>query len=373
MSRIKITTIVGTRPELIRLSKIIDLFDANFEHRLIHTGQNSNKELRDIFYKDLNLRQPNKNLEYDSTSLAKSLSDLFLGIESELTQHRPDGIVILGDTNSGLTCIIAKRMGIPVYHLEAGNRSYDLNVPEEINRRIIDHTSDFNLVYSEHARRNLLNEGINPRHICLIGSPMREVISANIQRIDESVVLNHLGLHEGKFLLVSAHRQENINDKERLDVLIASINQVAENLQLRMIFTSHPRMSSKIKNNSSTAHPLIEFHAPFGFLDYCKLQKSALLTISDSGSISEESAILGFKALTYRDSMERPEALEANGILMAGINFGNLMPAINWTLSDLSLREVPEEYNIENTSSRVVNYILSTIKNFHEWTGVRKL
>ena len=263
-------------------------------------------------------------------------------------------------------------MGIPVYHLEAGNRSFDSNVPEEINRKIIDHTSDFNLVYSEHARRNLLSEGINPRQICLIGSPMREVIDANASRINESSILSRLGLNEGEFLLFSAHRQENINEKVRLNALLASMNEVAQTFQLRIIVTSHPRMATKIKNASTFIDPLIEFHEPFGFLDYCKLQKSALLTISDSGSISEESAILGFKALTYRDSMERPEALEANGVLMAGINFGNLMEAINWTLSDLSLREIPEEYKIANTSSRVVNYILSTVRNFHEWTGVRK-
>ena len=372
MSKIKITTIVGTRPELIRLSKIIEMFEANFEHRLVHTGQNSNESLRDVFFEELNLRPADQNLEFDFTSLARSLGDLFVGIESELTQHRPDGVVILGDTNSGLTSIIARRMGIPVYHLEAGNRSFDSNVPEEINRKIIDHTSDFNLVYSEHARRNLLSEGINPRQICLIGSPMREVIDANASRINESSILSRLGLNEGEFLLFSAHRQENINEKVRLNALLASMNEVAQTFQLRIIVTSHPRMATKIKNASTFIDPLIEFHEPFGFLDYCKLQKSALLTISDSGSISEESAILGFPAITIRDSMERPEALEAGSIVMSGIEKNRLLEVIELVETSKLSRVIPAEYQIPDTSTRVVNFLISTVHQHAFWNGLHQ-
>ncbi len=372
MKRLRITTIVGTRPEIIRLSSTIAHFEEFFVHRLIHTGQNSANFMKDVFFSELGIRKPDLEIELENVSLASNLASIFVEVEKDLRTNRPDAVVVLGDTNSALSVIIAKRMGIPVYHLEAGNRSFDPNVPEEINRRIVDHTSDFNLVYSEHARRNLLNEGIHPRSICLIGSPMYEVINNNLDAINNSEIIVRLSLKEQEFFVVSVHRQENIDSSERLTALIAMLNEVAEIYGLPIVLSTHPRIKEKLESIQIKTHEKIMLHQPLGFIDYCRLQSRALLTISDSGSVSEESVILGFKAITLRDSMERPEALEAGSILMSGINSGSLIDSIQFKLNSKTGQNPPLEYLIQDSSVRIVNFILSTIHNFHFWSGLRK-
>jgi UDP-N-acetylglucosamine 2-epimerase len=370
--KVKITTIVGTRPEIIRMSSTMRLLDEYFEHRIVHTGQNSAAFMKDVFFADLGIRGPDLDIQLENLSLASNLGSIFIGVERELIENRPDAVVVLGDTNSALSVIIAKRMQIPVYHLEAGNRSFDLNVPEEINRKLVDHCSDFNLVYSEHARRNLLAEGIPARNICLIGSPMNEVISQNRHAITQSTILDRLKLQKGKYFVVSAHRQENIDSEKRLLKLMSMLNEVAEFYDLPIIVTAHPRMKDKLENLNCLIDQRINFNEPLGFLDYCKLQLDSLLVISDSGSVSEEATILGFRALTLRDSMERPEALEAGSILMNGINSVSLLTGVKFKLDSEISQRYPEEYKISDTSFRVVNFILSTVQNYKFWSGIRE-
>ncbi len=371
MKNLKITTIIGTRPELIRLSSTIRLFDNYFDHRIIHTGQNFGNNMKDVFFEELGVRQPDLQIEIKNNSIGSTLSSIFLGVEKELSENRPDAVVILGDTNSSLSVIIAKRMRIPVYHLEAGNRSFDPNVPEEINRKLVDHCSDFNLVYSEHARRNLLAEGVSPRTICLIGSPMREVINQNLDSIQSSKITKKLGLQKNEFFVVSAHRQENIDSQDRLTKLIMLLNEIGNNFDLPIIVSTHPRIKDKLKDLEIPLHNKIILHEPLGFFDYCNLQINSLLTLSDSGSVSEESIILGFKAITIRDSMERPEALESGAILMNGINSDTLIRGIKFNLDSKLAQNPPAEYSISDSSLRTLNFILSTIHNYNFWTGIR--
>jgi UDP-N-acetylglucosamine 2-epimerase (non-hydrolysing) len=327
---------------------------------------------KDIFFEELGMRIPDVQLTLPGQSFGENLADIFVAFEKELINFPSDAVVVLGDTNSSLAVIIAKRLGIPVYHLEAGNRSFDLNVPEEINRKIVDHASDFNLVYSEHARMNLIAEGIDPRMISLIGSPMREVLTINHKKILGSKILNQLGLEKNEYFLFSIHRQENVDNIERLRAVIIALNEVAEHFALPVIVSTHPRTQSKMQTLKLESHQNILWHNPFGFHDYCNLQLNSRVTISDSGSISEEAAILGFKAITFRDSMERPEALDAGSILVAGINANSLISYIDFKLRDFILESTPDEYKITDTSQRVVNFILSTFHNYYFWTGKRK-
>ena len=372
MTKLKVTTIVGTRPEIIRLSEIIKKFDLFFDHRLIHTGQNPNPLLKDIFFTDLNLRTPDLYFGGEHTSLGSFLSEMFTGIEKELVDNRPDAVVILGDTNSALSSILAKRFGIPVYHLEAGNRSFDQNVPEEINRRIVDHTADFNLVYTELARNNLISEGIHPRKIALIGSPLYEVINAHKAKIENSKVLSNLGLKRNEYVLVSAHRQENIDYKSRFKQFISILEEVSKVYKLPVLVSTHPRTKKQINSNKIVKDKNIMFHEPFNFSDYNHLQKNALIVLSDSGTISEESAMLGFKALTIRDSMERPEALEAGSIVMSGTKPENVIQAMEIVLKTDPVKNLPSEYLINDTSSRVLNYIVSTVNQHDFWNALYK-
>lgn len=367
---IKVTTIVGTRPEIIRLSEIIKHFDKIFSHRFIHTGQNQDPNLSDIFFEDLNLRQPDLFLGNSSSTLGKFISNLFEKIEEEFINHRPDAIVILGDTNSALSAILAKRMAIPVYHLEAGNRSFDKNVPEEINRKIVDHTSDFNLVYTEHARTNLLMEGLHPRTIALIGSPLREVISKNLKKINESKIVDKLNLQKNKYVLVSSHRQENIDFPERFDELIKSLKDVSAKLDMPVLVSTHPRTKKILGQDKSSVSESLKFHDPFNFSDYNNLQKNAFVVLSDSGTISEESAMLNFKAITIRNSMERPEALEAGSIVMAGIKSKNVLEAIKIVSETPRSLTIPEAYKVEDCALRTANFILSTINEYKFWNSL---
>lgn len=364
-------TILGTRPEMIRLSSVIAELDNYFDHILVHTGQNTNANMKQVFFDDLGIRAPNYSFEMNSINLGTSLSLLFEKMSEIFDLEKPDALVILGDTNSGLISILAKRLNIPIYHLEAGNRSYDNNVPEEINRKIIDHSSHFNLVYTEHARRNLLAEGIHPRTIFLIGSPMREVLNKNLIAIKESNVLERLDLHKNGYLLLSLHRQENTNSAVQLMKVVENVRIAAEELGKQVLFSAHPRTLSKIDEYSLKLPASFTCVPALGFLDYNNLQLNSFITLSDSGSISEESAILNFPAVTIRDSMERPEALEAGSISMSGSSSGNLSNAIRLMRSN-SRRSVPVEYQIEDTSTRVINVILSTLDLYEDWFAIRR-
>jgi len=370
MTKLKVTTIVGTRPEIIRMSEIIKKFDTFFEHRLIHTGQNPDPLLKDIFFNDLELRDPDLYFGGDHISLGSFLSNLFVCVEKEFINYRPDAVVILGDTNSALSAILAKRYGIPVYHLEAGNRSFDQNVPEEINRKIIDHTADFNLVYTELARNNLIAEGLHPRKITLIGSPLNEVLEVHKQKIDNSKVLSDLKLKKKEYVLVSAHRQENIDFKLRFDSFISTLEQVSKFYKYPILVSTHPRTRKQIDAHGISKYLNIRFHEPFNFTDYNHLQKNSFIVLSDSGTISEESAMLDFKAITIRDSMERPEALETGSIIMSGTNPKNVLQAIEIVLQSKAILSIPKEYQIADTSRRVVNYIVSTVNQHKFWNSL---
>lgn len=366
----KVTTFVGTRPEIIRLSEIIKKFDACFDHRLIHTGQNPDPLLKDVFFHDLGLRKPDVYFEDKHQSLGEFLANLFIQSETELKEHRPDAILILGDTNSALAAIIAKRFGIPIYHLEAGNRSFDANVPEEINRRIVDHIADFNFPYSELARANLLNEGIHPRKISLMGSPLPEVFETMMPRIRDSRVMSDLDLKEREFFLVSAHRQENVDAPERLKTLIGTLNALASKYQQRILVSTHPRTRKRIESLGIKADELINFHDPFNFSDYNNLQLNARVVLSDSGTISEETIMLGLRAITIRDSMERPEALEAGSILMCGLRQDHVIEAIEILESSKPVINHPEEYSYLDVSTRITNVLVSTVHQHKFWNGL---
>jgi len=354
------------------MSEIIKKFDQHFDHRLVHTGQNSDNSLKDVFFADLGLRLPDVIFEGEHASLGLFLGSLFVKMEKELVENRPDAVVILGDTNSALSAILAKRFGIPIYHLEAGNRSFDSNVPEEINRRIVDHTSDFNMVYTTLARNNLIAEGIPARKLALTGTPLLEVINANKSKIDKSKVLDNLKLKPKGYFLVSAHRQENVDFTNRLDMLLESLEAVAEKYKLPVLISTHPRTRKKLQGHKALSNPLLTFHEPFGFLDYVKLQANARMVLSDSGTISEESAILGFPAITIRDSMERPEALEAGSIIMSGIEKSRLLETIELVEASKSSAVIPVEYQIPDTSTRIVNFLISTVHQHAFWNGLHQ-
>jgi UDP-N-acetyl-L-fucosamine synthase len=369
-----IVTIVGTRPEIIRLSRIIARLDEVVEHVLVHTGQNYDRQLNEVFFEELGVRQPDRFLNVDTSSLGAVLADTLRKMEQVLLEMKPDGVLILGDTNSAISAVIAKRMHIPVYHMEAGNRSFDENVPEETNRRMVDHVSDFNLPYTEHARRNLLAEGLTPRRIAVTGSPMREVLEHYRAQIEASDVLERLELTKGRFFLVSAHRQENVDSPDRLVRLLETLQAVHDRWDYPVLVSTHPRTRRQLAGMPEFDKLTgVIFHEPFGFLDYNKLQLGAACVLSDSGTISEESAILNFPAVTIRDSMERPEALEAGSVVMTGLRADEVISGIEEMMSDgySTARELPPGYEVTDTSRRVVRFIQSTVRRHHEWAGIR--
>jgi UDP-N-acetylglucosamine 2-epimerase (non-hydrolysing) len=368
----KLTTFVGTRPELIRLSEVIRLADVVFEHRLIHSGQNSVGYLSEVFFAELNIRKPDISFNCDTESLGKFMSDLFLKTEYELTLNRPDAILILGDTNTAYVSIIARRMKIPVYHLEAGNRSYDNNVPEEINRKIVDHAADFNLAYTEFARRNLLAEGIDPRTISVVGSPLREVIQKHKTGIESSPILNSLGVEPDQYFLVSMHRQENVNTKHRLQEFVLALEEVHSHYSLPLILSLHPRTKSMFDEFKVKLSQGLKPITPLGFFDYIALQDNAKAVISDSGSISEEAAILKIPAITIRNSMERPEALEAGSVILAGSTSKSILLSLDGLFALGPTESAPLDYELTDTSRRTVAFILSTISNHSTWFGLHQ-
>ena len=375
-ANLKIMTIVGTRPELIRLSRVIAKLDSNLNHLLVHTGQNYDYELNEVFFNELEIPKPNYFLDVDTTSLGTVLGETLIKIEKLLEKEKPDAILILGDTNSCIAGIMAKRLHIPIYHMEAGNRSFDLNVPEEINRRIIDHIADFNLVYTENSRRHLLSEGLHHRRIYLTGSPMNEVLGHYSDKIKKSNILEKLSLKSKEFFIVSMHREENVDNIEMLNKMISILNKLVEEYDLPIIVSTHPRTRERLHNKENTIiNKKISFLKPFGLFDYIHLQKNALCAISDSGTISEESAILEFPAITLRNSMERPEALDAGSIILTGFNINNVLSSIKIVIeqyqSNKIIKSIPKEYLINDTSQRVLNLIIGTAKLSNLWDGIR--
>ena len=371
-----IVTIVGPRPEIIRLARLIPLLDETVNHIFVHTGQNTDPKLTDIFFSELKIRKPDYFLEVNTASLGSVLGDTLIKVEEIFIKHKPNGVAILGDTNSSIAAVLAKRMQIPVYHMEAGNRSFDENVPEETNRRMIDHAADFNLPYTEHARRNLLNEGLHPRRILLTGSPMKEILDHFKIDIEASSVLESLKLKKNEYFLVSAHRQENVDSEIRLMNLLESLTGIGETWGLPVVVSTHPRTRKQMQSLPGFKEiPNVLFHEPFGFFDYNKLQINAKCVISDSGSISEESSILGFPAITIRDSMERPEALDSGSIIMTGLRKDEVLAGINAVISQRNSYEntMPPGYEVSDFSKRVVNFILSTVWRHHEWAGLREV
>ena len=378
--KLTVVTVVGTRPEIIRLSRVIPLLDKHFNHIFVNTGQNKDPMLSKVFFDELEIRTPDIYLDVDNSTLGAVLGDTLAKIEKVFLEHKPDAVLVLGDTNSAISAVLAKRMHIPVYHMEAGNRSFDENVPEETNRRLVDHVSDFNLPYTEHARRNLLAEGLPPRRIMVSGSPMREVLDHYMQKIQASNILATLDLEPQKYFLVSAHRQENVDSPERLKDLLETLKKVHETWGLPIMVSTHPRTRKQLESIPGYKETKgVVFHEPFGFVDYNKLQLNAKCVLSDSGTISEESIILGFPAVTIRDSMERPEALEFGGIVMTGLNATNVIEGIRSITEDGSSakgapsQSLPAGYEVTDCSTRVVRFMLSTISRHHEWAGIRKL
>ncbi|MDM0897292.1 UDP-N-acetylglucosamine 2-epimerase (non-hydrolyzing) [Clostridium perfringens] len=360
MRKLKVMTIVGTRPEIIRLAETIKKCDLYFEHILVHTGQNWDYTLNDVFFKELELREPNHFLGVVGNNLGETMGNIIAKSYEILVQEQPDALLILGDTNSCLSAIAAKRLKIPVFHMEAGNRCFDQNVPEEINRRIVDVTSDVNLAYTEHARRYLLSEGMRKEYTFVTGSPLPEVFARYMPKIDESDVLERLGLEKGKFILVSAHREENIDNDENFKSLTDALNAIAETYNMPVIYSTHPRSWKRIEEKGIKFHENIKQLKPFGFYDYNKLQKDSFCVLSDSGSLAEESNIMGFPAVSIRTSTERPEAVDKGSVILGGITFNSITQAIEVITKEKELGEElvkVHDYTDINVSTKVVNII----------------
>ncbi|MDX9883406.1 MAG: UDP-N-acetylglucosamine 2-epimerase (non-hydrolyzing) [Prolixibacteraceae bacterium] len=364
MKKLKVLTVVGTRPEIIRLSEVLKKLDAtsSIEHILVHTGQNYDYELNEVFFSDLGLRKPDYFLNAAGKNATETAGQILINIDPVLAEVQPDAFLVLGDTNSCLCAIAAKKRHIPIFHMEAGNRCFDQRVPEETNRKIVDHISDINLTYSDIAREYLLREGLPADRIIKTGSPMFEVLNANMEKIDQSDVLMRLSLEKEKYFVVSAHREENINS-ENFDKLVASLNLIANTYQLPIIVSTHPRTRNKINEKKIVFNPLIQLMKPLGFHDYNHLQKNAKAVLSDSGTISEESSIMNFPALNIRDAHERPEAMEEASVMMVGMNIERIMQGL--AILDLQkqgteriLRPV-SDYSMPNVSEKVVRIIIS--------------
>ncbi|WP_280545686.1 UDP-N-acetylglucosamine 2-epimerase (non-hydrolyzing) [Halomonas sp. 11-S5] len=372
----KVMTILGTRPEIIRLSRVMAALDQVVDHKIVHTGQNYDYELNDVFFEELGVRRPDHFLEVDTSSLGRSLGEILIKTEAVLLEERPDAVLVLGDTNSAIATLMAKRMKIPTYHMEAGNRCFDANVPEEINRKMVDHLADFNLVYTEHARRHLISEGLSHRFIYLTGSPMREVLEHMLPRIEQSTVLETLGLERGKYFIVSVHREENVDSRDNLREVVAALQALHDVYGFPVVVSTHPRTRNRLeKLGLAEDSDAIRFLKPFGFLDYNHLQMHAHCAISDSGTISEEASILGFPAVTMRRSIERPEALDTGAIALTGLGKEGLLDGVRIATASRDVfsgtqREIPEEYKVRNTSERVVRLITGTAKLANRWRNM---
>ena len=374
MTPLKIATIIGTRPEIIRLSSTIKRIDEHLDQVIIHTGQNYDYELNEIFFKDLGLRKPDYFLGVNTSTLGHVLGETLIKSEEVLRKENPDAVLILGDTNSSIAGIIAKRLRIPIFHMEAGNRSFDMNVPEEINRRIIDHIADFNLVYTEHARRHLLSEGLPHRRIYLTGSPMYEVLHDNMDKIKNSDILNRLNLQPDNYFIISTHREENVDNPKHLKQILDILNALAEEYNVPVVVSTHPRTRNRLEKLAKTnIDNRIQFLKPFGFFDYVHLQMNAICAISDSGTISEESAILSFPAISLRQSMERPEAQDAGTIVLTGFDKEVVLTSVKTVIEEHKqgkYQSIPQDYTIPNTSWRVLKLIMGNARLSNKWWGI---
>lgn len=365
MSKLKLMTVIGTRPEIIRLSACIKCADKYFDHILVHTGQNWDYTLNQVFFDDLELRAPDYYLDSVGKDLGETMGNIIAKSYEIMQKERPDAVLLLGDTNSALSAISAKRLKIPIFHMEAGNRCWDWNVSEMINRKIVDHISDINLPYTEHSRRYLLNEGIDGKTIFVTGSPMREVLRDHMDKIEKSDVLDRLGLESGKYILVSAHREENIDNEENFMSLMTAINNVAERYQMPVIYSTHPRSMKFIEKREFKFHPLVQNLKPFGFSDYNKLQMNSYCVLSDSGTLSEESAMLRFAGVLIRTSTERPEVLDKGSVVIGGITGEDVERALDLAVAMRENNEevvMAEDYADTNVSVKVVKLIESYTK-----------
>lgn len=363
MKKLKLMTVVGTRPEIIRLSRVMPVCDKYFDHILVHTGQNYDYELNEIFFTDLGIRRPDYFLEAAGKTGAETIGNVIIAVDKILEEIKPEALLVLGDTNSCISVLPAKRRKIPTFHMEAGNRCFDMRVPEEINRRIVDHTADINLTYSTIARDYLLAEGLRPDQVIKTGSPMFEVLNFYRQKIENSNVLTLLNLKENGYFVVSAHREENINsDKNFLD-LVEMLNALAETHQVPVIVSTHPRTRKRIEDMGVEFNPLIQLLKPLGFSDYNKLQLSAKATLSDSGTINEESSILNFPALNLRQAHERPEGMEEAAVMMVGLTAERVLQGLeileNQERGDKRSLRLVEDYSMPNVAEKVARIILS--------------
>jgi UDP-N-acetyl-L-fucosamine synthase len=372
-SNLKVMTVLGTRPEIIRLSAVIKRLDQVASHVLVHTGQNYDYELNEVFFEELGVRRPDHFLGIDASTLGRALGNILIEIERVIVEERPDAFLVLGDTNSALSAIMAKRLRVPIFHMEAGNRSFDANVPEEVNRRIVDHLADVNMVYTEHARRHLLSEGLRHRQVLLTGSPMREVLEGARDRIAASSVLEELGLTADGFLLASVHREENVDAPARLRRLLECLEKVGDEQGVPVIVSTHPRTRKRLAGLGATSTRL-KFCDPFGYFDYNRLQMVARCVISDSGSVSEESAILGFPAVTIRDSMERPEALDTGTVVLTGLDPARVADAVRLQVERAKdgFPQSPAEYTVDDVSYRVAAAVIGLSGLVPSWTGMRR-
>lgn len=365
MTKLKVMTVVGTRPEIIRLSRVISALEENCDHTLVHTGQNYDYELSQIFFDDLGIKKPDYFLDSadGSISASETIGNLIKAVDKILASHRPDALLVLGDTNSCLSVLPAKRRKIPIFHMEAGNRCFDYRVPEEINRKIIDHTADVNLTYSSIAREYLLREGLPPDLVIKTGSPMNEVLHHYLPDIESSKILTKLNLIYKDYYIVSAHREENIDSEKNFSNLVAVLNGIAEKFGRRILVSTHPRTRNKIEAERVRFSKHVELLSPFGFFDYIQLQKSARTVLSDSGTISEEASILGFPALNIREAHERPEGMEEGAVMLTGLNLDRVMQCLsildNHSTIPSKTPDIVSDYAKSNVSDKVLKIIHS--------------
>ena len=365
MKKMKVVTVVGTRPEVIRLSRVIAALDKNFNHTLIHTGQNHDYELNEVFFNELKIKKPKFFLEANNKSPLAAIGDILTKIDLILDRVKPDAFLILGDTNSCLSAIAAKRKKIPIFHMEAGNRCFDQRVPEETNRKIVDHIADINLTYSSISREYLLREGLNSAQIIKTGSPMNEVISYHLDDINKSNILNKLNIQKEKYYLVSCHREENVDDIGNLSDLVKSMNNIVKKSKLPIVISMHPRTRKNIRKTKLKLHPKIKISKPFGFLDYINLQINSKAVLSDSGTITEESSILNFPALNIREAHERPEGMEEGSVMMTGLSSERILQGLEilkkQSRGENRLLNIVRDYTSINVSEKVVRIIISYV------------
>ena len=361
--KLKVMTVVGTRPEIIRLSRVMAKLDRYVEHTLVHTGQNYDYELNEIFFKDLEVRKPDRFLNAAGANGAETIGKVIIAVDEALASVQPDALLVLGDTNSCMAALPAKRRKIPVFHMEAGNRCFDQRVPEEINRRVVDHLADINLTYSSIAREYLLREGLSPETVIKTGSPMREVLDYYADGIRASSVLTELGLREQQFFVVSAHREENIDNERSFSKLVTILNSLAETYELPVVVSTHPRTQKRVAASGAKFHERVRLVKPMGFKAYNKLQLSAKAALSDSGTITEESSILNFPALNLREAHERPEGMEEAAVMMVGLEWERVQQALKILAEqprgDSRLTRVVADYDVPNVSDKIVRIVLS--------------